>query len=129
MKVPEWLSPWLAPAAVVAVLSLFLTSFNSRFTSLENQYADTGKRLTELDSKLDRRADALLQAIRETNTRIDGVLQTQATLASQVARVEGELSYIRSRLDKVADKLQVSSVEPSANTPEMAAGPVPIAAG
>lgn len=125
MKPPEWLTPWLAPAAVVAIFGLFLTSFNGRFTSIEAQYADTGKRLTELDTKLDRRADALLQSIRETNTRIDGVLQNQTALAAQVARVEGELSYIRGRLDKVADKLQVSSADTVIPKP---ADTIPVAA-
>jgi tetrahydromethanopterin S-methyltransferase subunit G len=118
-------SPWFAPGIAVAVVGLGLTFFNSRFTSIEAQYSDTAKRLTELDAKLDRRADALLQSIRETNSRIDAVLQQQATLASQVGRIEAELGYIRSRLDKVAEKLQVTSAEekiPKPGTP-----PIPTA--
>jgi hypothetical protein len=95
----------------MAIVGLGLTFFNSRFTAIEAQYSDTGKRLTELDAKLDRRVDALLQSIRDTNSRIDVVLQQQTTLASQLGRIEAELVYVRVRLDKVAEKLQVTSVE------------------
>lgn len=105
-------SPWLTPAIVIAVVGLAFTVISSRFTSIDAQYADTGKRLTDLDAKLDRRTDALLQSIQNTNTRIDAILQQQTTLASQVGRVETEVSYVRGRLDKIAEKLQVAEAEP-----------------
>jgi hypothetical protein len=101
----------------LAALALTFNILNSRFTSLDAQYADTGKRLTDLDSKLDRRAEGLQQSIRDTNARIDTLLQQQTTLAAQIGRVEAEMGYVRTRLDKIAEKLQVADAGPIVPTP------------
>jgi hypothetical protein len=117
-------SPWFTPAIVVAIVGIAFTVISSRFTSIDAQYADTGKRLTDLDAKLDRRADGLLQSLRDTNIRIDTILQQQTTLAAQVGRVEAEMSYIRSRLDKIAEKLQVADAGPIVPAPTSPTVPV-----
>lgn len=120
---PKWLKDWLAPGILLTVLGIATAMVNVRFTMIDTQYADVTKRLTELDSKLDRRADGILQNVRDTNARIDAILQQQTTLASQLARLEAEQAYIKGRLDRVADKLQVSAVSPT-NSPQ---SPVPMA--
>ncbi len=98
---------WIAPGIIIAVMTLWLAIAGGRFTSLDGQYTDIGKRLTDLDAKSDRRIDGL-------GSRFDAVLQQQSALAAQIGSVQAELAYIKGRLDKVADKLQVTTVVPSA---------------
>jgi hypothetical protein len=125
-KVAE--SPWFTPAIVIAAIGLALAFFYSRFASIDAQYVDTGRRVTDLVAKFDRRTDGLLQSIRDTNARIDTVLQQQTTLASQVGRVEVDMGYVRSRLDKISEKLQVAELEPQPTAPtlqSMQSTPIP----
>jgi hypothetical protein len=95
---------WIAPGVVMTIVGIAATLVLARISSLDTQYADVSRRLTEIDAKLDRRVDGI-------TSRFDGILQQQTALAGQIGNAQGELAYIRSRLDKVAEKLQVTSAD------------------
>jgi chaperonin cofactor prefoldin len=89
---PAWWEPWVAPGVVVAIvvatggfiswqlaqISGRFDSLDKRFETVDKQYIDVGNRLTNLDAKLDRRADNLTQVQSGFTARIDGALQQQA---------------------------------------------------
>jgi hypothetical protein len=106
----EWIKQWGTPGAILAGLGLIATILIFRFGAVDAQYADVSKRLTEMDAKIDRRSDVL-------GGRFDAILQQQTNMAAQLGAVQGELAYIKLRLDRVADKLQVTAVEPSLRSP------------
>lgn len=108
---------WVGPSAILAVLALGGAYGSARLSAIDNQYGDVGRRITELDSKLDRRIDAL-------TGRFDAILQQQGTLTLQLGLLQSEISYVKNRLDKIADKLQVTKVEPT-GIPATAARPQP----
>jgi hypothetical protein len=107
----DWLAPGVAAGIVTAVVTWQLSGMGARFTAIDNQYADLARRLTDLDAKLDRRVDALAISVKDTNTRIDSVLLQQTTMSAQLGRAEAELAYIRGRVDRVAEKLQVTGLQ------------------
>jgi hypothetical protein len=121
MKWNDWLAPGVILAAIglaFTIVTLQVNAISGRFSTLEAAYGNIDRRVLGGDDKLDRRAEAIEKRIVETNQRVDRVLENQTSLAAQLSKVETELSYIRSRLDRVADKLQVSAL-PGSTTPQV----------
>lgn len=120
----DW-GAWRLPASIIAgaalvagVVGTLLTLQTSRFTAIE-------ARIQAADEKIDRRVDALENRIGGITQRIDTVIGNQGTASVQLGRLETELAYIRARLDRVAERLQVSAVPteaPTAGVPRTGSG-------
>jgi uncharacterized coiled-coil protein SlyX len=107
---PGW-TAWIAPAIVVAVVSTGVIFLNNRFATVEERVATIDRRLQAADEKMDRRFEAVEKRVAETNTRIDQIISNIATISVQQGKTDTEIGYIRNRLDKVADKLQVAAAD------------------
>ena len=68
-------------------MTIWLAIAGGRFSSLEAQYVDIGKRISDLNAKSDSRIDGV-------GSRFDAVLQQQSALAAQLGAVQAELAYI-----------------------------------
>ena len=105
----EWMAPAVASAAILAVITWQLDGIRDRFTSVEARIGTAERAAEGVDTKLDRRGEAIERRVVETNQRIDRILEQQTSIAQQISRAEVELNYIRTRLDRVAERLQVSA--------------------
>jgi tetrahydromethanopterin S-methyltransferase subunit G len=95
----ETVKPRVTVAILIAVLVALIIQFNL-------QYNAVSKRLTDIDAKIDRSVDAL-------TGRFDAMLQQQTAAAAQLVALQNELRYLKARLDRIADRLQMSAVEPN----------------
>src|SRR4051812_5836816 len=90
------LQPWrhsvIASAVLIAVVGLSFMVLIYRFKSIDGQYAEMETRLTH------------------STMLMGGIVRQQATLGSQLDRIEGELASIREHVNRVAETLQVVSV-------------------
>lgn len=118
------LREWAAPGVIIAIVSLGvvlgqcqLSTIDSRLTGIDSRLAQVDERLTGVDEKIDRRAESIEQRVAETNKRIDSGLGTQSEMSVKVNKTESDVLYLRERIDKIADKLQVSSAEPLNEAP------------
>jgi hypothetical protein len=92
---------WRAPGAVVGIIAVVgtifgmqLSSINARLDAIDKQYSDVSVRITQQTS------------------RIDTVNAQMVQLSAQVGGAQHDIAYIRARVDKVAEKLQIGSLEP-----------------
>lgn len=105
----DWsLKELIAPGAIIALGAWGFTHLNGN--------------LSGLDEKIDRRSEAVERRVSETNQRIDRLLEQQAATNSRLSEVKVDLGYVRSRLDKVAEKLQVSEAPSPFQKADIVAG-------
>ena len=102
-------------AAALAILGVLLNgwigSLSDQITAVNGRVTETLAEVRGLGDKLDLTAEAIKLRVSETNQRIDDVSETQSQVASQLADVESSVSYLRHRIDGIADKLQIGSAE------------------
>lgn len=114
----DW-KPWVAPVVVIAVGIGLLAHFDVQFSTLHGRIGDLDSRLRGVDEKIDRRGEAIEQRVAETNKRVDTVLEIQRDLAAQVSGVETGLTYVKGRLDQVAQKLEIASAPVDADPKQL----------
>ena len=115
-------------AAALAILGVLL---NGWIGSLSDQIITVNGRVTEtlaevrgLDDTLGLTSEAIKLRISETNQRIDDLFEAQNQVASRMAAVESNVSYLRNRIDGIADKLEVASAEEAQEDPGQAEAPI-----
>src|SRR5687768_11958722 len=108
-----WVGPGVASVLIIAVISWQLDGIRDRFTSVEARSANAEVGVGKLDDKIDRRGEATERRVVETNQRIDRVLENQTSAAAQLSTVTTDLNYIKGRLDRVAERLNVAAADPS----------------
>lgn len=110
------LKEWAAPGVVMAVIVAATAWTQMSISTVGGQVSQQAVRLQAIDEKIDRRGEATDRRVVETNQRIDTILATQASTSAQIGALQAEMAYIKGRIDKIADKLQVSAVEPVPGT-------------
>lgn len=117
------LDKWLTPATIIGVAGLLLVVITSqlngisdRIASIETREGNIGARIEAVDSSINIRSNAIESRLGDTNARIDRVLEGQAASATAAAHMQIELSYVRGRLDQIAERLEIAEapmIEPT----------------
>jgi hypothetical protein len=114
-KKTQGLREWIAPGVIFGGLSLGFTVLFFELNGASTRIDGVDRRVGDVDVKIDRRAEAVERRIVETNQRIDHVLEQQA-------RVSELISSVKTQIDRVANKLQVSEI-PTSSEPTGAIQP------
>ncbi len=126
-KLPSAASVWITPAAILGSAGLVVSFLNyegsvlagrfggveARMQAVESRVQTIDQRIQGVDDKVDRRAEAVEKRIEAVTQLLDTLVGLQGDAKSQTAKIETELSYVRGRLDRIADKLQVASAQPT----------------
>lgn len=108
-----YLREWAAPGVIIAALGLVAILGQCQLSGIDNRLGTIDQRLIALDEKIDRRGESIEQRVAETNKRIDAGLSTQSEVSVKVNKTESDVLYLRERIDKIAEKLQVASAAPN----------------
>ncbi|KAI9881761.1 MAG: hypothetical protein M1823_006528, partial [Watsoniomyces obsoletus] len=84
--------------------------------AIESREIAAGSGVFALDEKVDRRAEAIEARVSETNQRVDRILEGQTSAAERTAQIQTDLNYVKDRIDRIAEKLEVAAL-PNANFP------------
>lgn len=121
----RWWEEWKAPGVLLAALGLVfivvswqLSSINERIGSIEGREDTTAANMRDVGAKVDRRAEAVESRVSETNSRVDRILEGQTAAAEQVARLQSDVTYVRDRVDQIAERLEASA-PPTRASPAM----------
>lgn len=116
-RVQRWWEEWKAPAVILAAIGLVfvviswqLDGIGTRIGAIEDREGTTASAIQAGNARID-----------GTNERIDRVLEAQTEAIARLVQVEAELSYVRRRIDQIAEKLEVAAA-PVSGAPAVAHG-------
>ena len=78
-----------------------VTVFACELRGIETRLTDVDSKIANVDTKIDRRTEAVEQHLTETDNRLDLGLDRQADMSSKINKIDADLSFIHERIDKL----------------------------
>lgn len=95
---PPWWRLLVTPTVVVATAGVTISVFSCQLNNIEG-------RLTNLDTKIDRRAEAIEGRLTTTNDRLDSGLEGQTTLQIKLNKVETDVQFVRQQFNALERRI------------------------
>ena len=87
---------WIAPGLIVAIMTVGMVLFAARFAAIDDQYANTLAKITEIDTKLDQ----ITGSARNLHSQLDQSVNSKSAIANELAAMATRQNELDNKLSQ-----------------------------